>query len=159
MGTIAAFFDCRVWCETSDDATLHYIFFGMPADVQAAVYLHDLIALAFVAETAAFQGTKMYLSTHSSQRRSATNSFQIGLARGIIRKLDTLRRARDVAGGNTNGRALVPIKQSIIDEEMERLGLRFRRRSTARRMVLPAAFDAGRQAGERFEYRPGIEAD
>ncbi|HEX3522213.1 MAG TPA: hypothetical protein VHT52_09015 [Stellaceae bacterium] len=26
-----------------------------------------------------------------------------------------------------------------------------------RRMVLPAAFSAGREAGERFEYRPGIK--
>ena len=157
MGTIAAFFDCRVWCETSEDATLRYIFFGLPADVQAAVYLHDLIALAFATETAAFQATEVYRSTHGSRRRSATNSFQVGLARGIIRKLDTLRQARDVAGGSTNGRALVPIKQSIIDEEMDRLGLNFRRRSAVRRMVLPAAFSAGQQAGERFEYRPGIE--
>src|SRR5664279_5036662 len=45
MATIAAFFDCRVWAETAEDATLRYIFFGLPADVQAAVYLHDLIAL------------------------------------------------------------------------------------------------------------------
>ena len=157
MGTIAAFFDCRVWGETSEDATLRYIFFGLPADVQAAVYLHDLIALAFATETAAFQATEIYRSTHSSRRRSATNSFQVGLARGIIRKLDTLRQARDVAGGSTNGRALVPIKESIIDEEMDRLGLSFRRRSAVRRMVLPAAFSAGQEAGERFEYRPGIE--
>jgi hypothetical protein len=157
MGTIAAFFDCRVWCETSEDATLRYIFFGLPADVQAAVYLHDLIVLAFATETAAFQAAEFYRSTHSSRRRSATNSFQVGLARGIIRKLDTLRRARDVAGGSTNGRALVPIKESIIDEEMDRLGLSFRRRNAVRRMVLPAAFSAGQEAGERFEYRPGIE--
>lgn len=157
MGTIAAFFDCRVWGETSEDATLRYIFFGLPAYVQAAVYLHDLIALAFATETAAFQATEIYRSTHSSRRRSATNSFQVGLARGIIRKLDTLRQARDVAGGSTNGRALVPIKESIIDEEMDRLGLSFRRRSAVRRMVLPAAFSAGQEAGERFEYRPGIE--
>jgi Protein of unknown function (DUF2786) len=159
MGTIAAFFDCRVWCETSEAATLHYIFFGMPADVQAAVYMHDLVALAFAAETAAFQATVTYRGIHSGQRRSATNSFQIGLARGINRKLDTLRHARDAAGGSTNGRALVPIKESIIDEEMDRLGLRLRRRSAVRRMVLPAAFSAGQQAGERFEYRPGIEGD
>ena len=157
MGTIAAFFDCRVWCETSEDATLRYIFFGLPADVQAAVYLHDLIALAFATETAAFQATEIYRYTHSSRRRSATSSFQVGLARGIIRKLDTLRQARDVAGGNTNGRALVPIKESIIDAEMDRLGLSLRRRSAVRRMVLPAAFSAGQEAGERFEYRPGIE--
>ena len=132
MGTIAAFFDCRVWGETSEDATLRYIFFGLPAYVQAAVYLHDLIALTFATETAAFQATEIYRSTHSSRRRSATNSFQVGLARGIIRKLDTLRQARDVAGGSTNGRALVPIKESIIDEEMDRLGLSFRRRSAVR---------------------------
>ena len=157
MGAIAAFFDCRVWGETSEDATLRYTFFGLPADVQAAVYLHDLIALAFATETAAFQATEIYLSTHSSRRRSATNSFQVGLARGIIRKLDTLRQARDVAGGSTNGRALVPIKEAIIDEEMDRLGLNFRRRSAVRRMVLPAAFSAGQEAGERFQYRPGIE--
>jgi hypothetical protein len=157
MGTIAAFFDCRVWCETSEDATLRYIFFGLPADVLAAVYLHDLIALAFATETSAFQGTEIYRSTHSSRRRSATNSFQVGLARGIISKLDTLRQARDVAGGSTNGRALVPIKESIIDAEIDRLALSLRRRSAVRRMVLPAAFSAGQEAGERFEYRPGIE--
>jgi hypothetical protein len=157
MGTIAAFFDCRVWCETSEDATLRYIFFGLRADVQAAVYLHDLIALAFATETSAFQAAEIYRSTHSSRRRSATNSFQVGLARGIIRKLDTLRQARDVAGGSTNGRALVPIKESIIEAEMDRLGLSLRPRSAVRRMVLPAAFSAGQKAGERFEYRPGIE--
>src|ERR1700674_3860621 len=157
IGTIAAFFDSRVWCDTSEDATLRYIFFGLPADVQASVYLHDLIALAFATETSAFQATEIYRSTHSSRRRSATNSFQVGLARGIIRKLDTLRQARDVAGGNTNGGARWPIKESIIDEEMDRLGLNFRRRSAVRRLVLPAAFSAGQEAGERFEYRPGIE--
>ena len=157
MGTIAAFFDCRVWCEASGDATLRYIFFGLPADVQAAVYLHDLIALAFATETSAFQATEIYRCTHSSRRRSATNSFQVGLARGIIRKLDTLRQARDVAGGSTNGRALVPIKEAIIDAKMDCLGLSLRRRSAVRRMVLPAAFSAGQEAGERFEYRPGIE--
>jgi hypothetical protein len=54
MTTIAAFFDCRVWAETSEDATLRYIFFGLPADVQASVYLHDLIVLAFATETVAF---------------------------------------------------------------------------------------------------------
>src|ERR1700674_4629203 len=108
-------------------------------------------------ETGAKCTAEIYRSTHGSRRRSAANSFQVGLARGIIRKLDTLRRARDVAGGITNGRALVPIKESIIDEEMDRLGLSFRHRSAVRRMVLPAAFSAGQEAGERFEYRPGIE--
>ena len=37
MGTIAAFFDCRVWAETGEDDRLNYVFFGLPGDVQAAV--------------------------------------------------------------------------------------------------------------------------
>jgi hypothetical protein len=157
MATIAAFFDCRVWAETAEDATLRYIFFGLPADVQAAVYLHDLIALAFVSETAAFQAGDFYRSADSGHRRSATSSFQLGLARGINQKLQTLRQSRDVASAGSNGRALVPIKDAMIDDEMERLGLTFHRRATARRRVLPTAYNAGKEAGERFEYRPGIE--
>ena len=156
MGTIAAFFDCRVWGETSGSGLLRYIFFGLPADVQAAVYLHDLIAIAFATETAAFQAGDFYGSVHTSQRRSATGSFQFGLARGIIEKLHALRQARDVAGGASNGRALVPVKQSMIEEEMERLGLTFRAVNASRRKVIPDAFSAGKEAGERFDYRPGI---
>lgn len=157
LTTIAAFFDCRVWSETSEDATLRYIFFGLPADVQASVYLHDLIALAIISETGAFQAGEFYRSSDSGHRRSATNSFQIGLALGINQKLKALRQSRDAANGGSNGRALVPIKDAMIDDEMERLGLTFQRRATARRRVLPTAYNAGKEAGERFEYRPGIE--
>ena len=96
MGTIARFFDCRVWGETADDGTLRYVFFGLPGDVQAAVYLHDLVAVAFTTETATFQREKFYRSLDSGQRRSATNSFQVGLAQGIIDKLNASRKARDL---------------------------------------------------------------
>lgn len=157
MTTIATFFDCRVWIETEAGGTLRYIFFGLPADVQAAVYLHDLIVLAFVTETAAFQAGEFYRSADSGHRRTATNSFQIGLARGINQKLQTSRQSRDAATSSSASRALVPIKDSMIDDEMELLGLTFQRRSTTHRRVLPTAYDAGREAGARFEYRPGIE--
>lgn len=165
MGTIAAFFDCRVWAETNPDETLRYVFFGMPGDVQASVYLHDLITMAFTSETAAFQAGPIYRRTPSGNRRNATTSFQAGLARGIVLKLNDLGRERDgpAAGGNggsaaggTTGRALVPVKESIIDAEMERLGLNLRRRGATRRYVQRDAYGAGQEAGERFEYRPGI---
>jgi hypothetical protein len=51
---------------------------------------------------------------------------------------------------------LVPVKRSIIELEMERLGLTLRRLNATRRRVLPNAFDSGCEAGERFEYRQGI---
>jgi hypothetical protein len=158
MGTIARFFDCRVWGETADDGTLRYVFFGLPGDVQAAVYLHDLVAATFTTETGTFQREKFYRSLDSGQRRSATNSFQVGLAQGIIDKLNASRKARDSATSGSAGRALVPVKQSIIDEELQRLGLSLRRVSSSRRTVISDAFDAGKKAGKKFEYRQGIQA-
>jgi hypothetical protein len=155
MGMIARFFDCRVWGETAENGTLRHIFFGLPGDVQAAVYLHDLIVLAFATETAAFQRGEFYGPLDSGQRRSATNSFQVGLAQGIVGKLHTLRQARETV---SDGRALVPVKQSIVDAELERLGLTLRRVNATRRTVVSDAFDAGKVAGEKFEYRAGIEA-
>ena len=157
MSTIASFFDSRVWSETGEDGTIRYIFFGLPGDVQAAVYLHDLIAMAFATETAAFQAGAIYAESPGGHRRSATNSFQIGLAHGIIGKLQALRGARDGARGGSGGRALVPIKESMIEQELEQLGLSFRSKAASRRRVLPGAFKAGKEAGERFDYRPGID--
>ncbi len=157
MTTIAGFFDCRVWAETSLNGTLRYVFFGMPGDVQAAVYLHDLIAMAFESETQSFQAGSIYRETLSGQRRTATNSFQIGLARGIVAKLDALSESRTVRQQGS-GRDLVPIKESIIETELEKLGLQFHRRgASSRRSVLSDAFNAGKEAGERFDYRPGLE--
>lgn len=159
VGTIALFFDCRVWGETDAEGMLRYVFFGMPADVQAAIYLNDLIEVTFATETAAFQAGSIYQGTPSGNRRNATTSFQTGLARGICQKLNALRTSRDQAAPAGQGRALVPIKESVIDAELERLGLNLRRRSATRRYIQREAYSAGQVAGERFEYRPGIEAD
>lgn len=159
MGTIALFFDCRVWGETDAEGMLRYVFFGMPADVQAAVYLHDLVTAAFATETATFQAGPIYARTASGDRRNATTSFQAGMARGINARLMSLRdeRGRAVAPNGT-GRALVPVKESIIDEELRRLGLNLRRRTGGRRYVQKEAYSAGQEAGAKFEYRAGIEA-
>jgi hypothetical protein len=157
--TIAEFFDCRVWGEKSASG-LRYIFFGLPGDVEAAHYLYDLIEHAFETETERFRAGKIYAETHSRDRRSATNSFQIGLGRGIRAKLHELRQAREAALHSASGRDLVPIKTSIIEDELAKLGLTLRARSRAsKRYVLTDAYEAGHQAGKRFEYRPGLPQD
>ncbi len=158
IGTIALFFDCRVWGETDAEGMLRYVFFGMPADVQAAVYLHDLVTAAFTTETTTFQAGPIYARTASGDRRNATTSFQAGMARGINAKLMSLRDERGrAAAPNGTGRALVPVKEAIIDEELRRLGLNLRRRTGGRRHVQKEAYSAGQEAGAKFEYRPGIE--
>lgn len=154
--TIAAYFDCRAWTEKKEGAPLRHIFFGLRADVAAAHYLYDLIAVAFVTETDGFASDTFCAGLAGGELRSATHSFQIGLAGGIIAKLHRLREERE-ASLSSSGRDLVPIKSSIVDDEIARLGLSFRRNSRARRRVIRDAYDAGHEAGTRFEIRPGLE--
>lgn len=157
---VAAFFDCRAWGEKSTSGTLRYVFFGLPADVAAARYLYELVERAFETETARFRLGETYGAMPTRVRRTATNSFQIGLARGIAAKLRSLREAREAALRGSSGRDLVVAKAGVVEAELDKLGLRFRARkgSTGRR-VLSHAFEQGHEAGLDFEYTPGVGHD
>lgn len=156
--TIALFFDCRTWSERTADGALRHVFFGLPADVEAAHYLYDLIETTFVTETGSFKTGDVYAGLDRGGRRSAASSFQIGLARGIIGKLMDMHREREAAMIRTSGRDLVPIKADVVEDELEKLGLAFRsKRQPGRRRVLLDAYEAGHEAGLRFDYRPGIK--
>jgi hypothetical protein len=155
---IADFCDCRVWSETSPSGTLRFVFFGLSADVEAAHYLYDLVAVAFETETARFKLGAIYAEMIGGEKRSAVNSFQIGLARGVSAKLETLKAERSAAVFNSTGRDLIPIKTSVIEEEFEKLGLSLRAKNVSgRRRVLAEAYEAGQEAGRKFEVRAGIE--
>ncbi len=92
-----------------------------------------------------------------SLRRTATNSFQIGLGRGIVAKLHDLRTQREVILRGSSGRDLVVLKADIVETEMAALGLSLRARSrSGGRRVLKDAFDQGHAAGLDFEYTQGI---
>ena len=154
---VGEFCDCRVWSEKAADGEIRYVFFGLPADVAGARYLYELVQRAFATETELFKRSELYAEHRSGDRRSATQSFQTGLAHGIARKLDGLRRRRGEAMRTATGRDLVPVKEAVVEEELAKLGLRFEARGGGRgRYVLRDAYEAGREAGDRFEYRPGI---
>src|SRR5262249_39250008 len=90
-------------------------------------------------------------------RRSATQSFQIGLGRGICDKLSQIQAARAASRRSASGRDLVPVKAAMVDEEVARLGLALQSRELGRgRRVLSHAFSAGQAARQRFDYRPAI---
>ena len=157
LSVVGRFCDCRVWTEQDDAGQIRYIFFGLPADTEGARYLYELIERAFETETKQFKRGLLYASHHKGERRSATHSFQTGLAHGIGQKLDRLREERETRMEAAAGRDLVVVKDEVIDEDLAKLGLHFETRSTKRRRsVLKDAFEAGHEAGERFTYRPGL---
>ena len=57
---IAGFCDCKVWTETTATGSIRYIFFGLPADVEAAHFLYDLIDVTFTTETLQFKTGAIY---------------------------------------------------------------------------------------------------
>ncbi|HEY8261651.1 MAG TPA: DUF2786 domain-containing protein [Methylosinus sp.] len=150
---VADFCDCRVWHEKTPSGVIRFVFFGLPADVAAAHCVHDLIVLAFATETAAFKKSNV------SGPKPSAHSFQIGLAHGIAMKLRAMKAERDAANCASGGRALVPIKASVVEDEMERLGLSFYDKSVSRsRKVDADAYDAGVVAGHKFEPFRGVES-
>ena len=152
MAPIAAFCDCRVWSEEGDDGALRYVFFGLKTDVEAARFLHELIEVTFDTESAAFRRGEIYLALRGGDRRMAQNSFQIGLAGGIAAKLAALKAARHSTGAERTGFDLVAVKRSVVDDEIERLGLGLVTRATkTRRYVHREAYAAGKAAGALFE--------
>ncbi len=155
-----AFFDCRAWGEKSAAGTLRHVFFGLPADVMTARYLYELVERAFETETARFRAGGTYAAMPTRVRRTATNSFGTGLARGIAAKLRTLREAREATLRGSSGRNLVVAKAGVVDAELDKLGLRFRtRKGAAGRRMLTHAFEHGHEAGLGFEYTPGVGHD
>lgn len=153
---IAAFFDCRVWAERPHNAGYRYIFFGLRADVVAAQYLYELVDRAFATETETFRRGELYRKM-AGDRRSATNSFQYGLSRGISAKLRSLRVTRDAMNRSASGRDLVPVKAAVVEDELAKLGLNLTAKSVSRgKRVLSDAYAAGQQAGERFEIVSAI---
>jgi hypothetical protein len=154
---IASFFDCRVWIESAKGSPLRYVFFGLRADVAAAQYLYEMVERAFDTETDAFRRGPIYQDMEG-ERRTATNSFQIGLSRGISAKLHALRDERSANRRTSGGRDLVVVKADMVEEELAKLGLHLTSRSTGGRSkrVLSDAYAAGEAAGQRFEFTPGI---
>jgi len=150
--SIAAFCDCRVWNEQRADDGLSYVFFGLKTDVEAVRFLHDLIELTFDTESETFRRGAIYQALRGGDRRTALNSFQVGLASGICGKLADLKAARQNNAGQTTGFDLVAVKHSVLDDEISRLGLHFTTRTaTSRRYVHSEAYYAGKIAGAQFE--------
>lgn len=158
VSSIALFCDCKVWAETTAQGAIRYVFFGLPVDVEGAHYLYDLIDMAFSSETARYK--REDTSICSTARRDGARSFQIGLAHGISEKLKIMKAERDAVMRCSTGRDLVLLKTSVIDEELEKLGLNFHARTNrSKRRIQLGAYEAGRAAGRKFEPRRGVEDD
>ncbi len=157
VGAVAHFCDCKVWREKSERGEARYVFFGLPADAASAAYLTGLIDGTVRAELGRFKTGPDYLRIRHQDRHRAHASFALGMVTSIAAKLDAMKAERDGANSRS-GRDLVPVKTSILEEELRKLNISFRTSRSAGRMVSPDAFEAGEAAGSVFAITPGLKA-
>jgi hypothetical protein len=157
IGAVAHFCDCAVWREKNQQGEARYVFFGLPADVEVAHYLTGLIDLAVRTELGRFKTSRDYLRFRHQERHLANASFALGMVSSIAEKLDAMKAERDRTNFQT-GRDLVVVKTSIVDAELEKLGLRLKTSRSGGRMVSPDAFRAGGTAGTSLAITPALRA-
>jgi hypothetical protein len=155
IGAIADFCDCRVWREKNRAGDVRYVFFGLSSDIEVAHYLTELIDNAVRSEVGRYKISAGYRRFRHQDRHVANSSFALGMVASIADKLTAMKRERDAVNNGT-GRDLVVIKASVVDAELEKLGLELRTVVGAMRMVWPAAYDAGETLGASLTINPGI---
>lgn len=166
--TIAEFCDVMSWKEKSKSRRAHcniqHVFFGLPADVEAAIYLLSLIDIAIVNETEKFKKSLFYTNAKSSR------SFQFGMAFGIEAKLKDIKaeriaqraRAEQAAQAErgeqetATGTELISLKHEAVQAEYEALNLELGQAPKSKLDIKPEAFKVGEIVGRRFEITPGV---
>jgi hypothetical protein len=155
IGAIAQFCDCRVWREKSPGGEASYVFFGLPADVEVAHYLAELVDAAVRAELGRFKTSAGYGRFRHQERHLANASFALGMVASIGERLTAIKAGRDATDVRT-GRGLVVLKTSVVDAEFARLDLRLRATRATSRMVSMPAYEAGGAAGAVLPISPGL---
>ena len=153
--SVAAYTECCFWLEVSEGDRLVQVFFGLPADVQAAVRLMAGIGRALESEGNRFRSGKAYKQGRGGRRRELHTSFILGFADGMQAKLDTMLTARGAALQTLSGGGHSLARTSIVDAEVARLGLRFRSPRPVERLLNADAYDAGCVAAHRADLVSG----
>lgn len=156
------------YCHTScfflqkpiDDAELTwrtaYFFFGLPHDVEVAVYLTQVIMVAFDRESLGFKRTPDYLELTSAAKREALKSFRHGMARRISQRLNELRAARE-EDLRATGRDLVQVVGAVVSRSFAQAYPHLRTARYQERPYDALAYDQGMAAGGRVGLRPGVK--
>ncbi len=156
---IARFCDCKVWLAPAarpdpEDpykliAGIRYIFFGFETDASLAAFLFAVIDRAIETELARFKGSNPRL--RAQQLRQATASFQHGVAARVAARLDVMHDEREAAvhAQRATGRALMLVKQTIVDDAFRQTDIRLVSIRSVGRRVVSSAYREGLLAGDR----------
>jgi hypothetical protein len=119
-----------------------YVFFGVPQDVEIALYLYEVCAEAMDHDWCDFMNDYGY----SMKKRS---SFRAGFANRVYGRLMEMKRERD-ARNASSCRDLIVLKDQLVTEAFARqVGVKLVKSRTGGSAADPNAYRAGMAAGGR----------
>lgn len=144
---IEAYCGVRSWMRSKwDERRGRYtvrVFIGLKPDVEMAHYLYVMIDGAIKSELAAFQRSRGY------RDRGDTASFQLGMARRINARLHDMARELEPVAVTATGTALVLVKNAVVNQAYDALGLKFRGSYAGMSNRSHSAYTSGQTAGNR----------
>jgi hypothetical protein len=154
--SIAQFCDCKVWISRDGDVP-SYVFFGFESDTTLASYLYSLINHAMWTELESFRAAHPQL--RATGLRSASKSFQQGMAVRIAGRLDHMHHARDanVAAQRSTGTALMVIKHRVVDDAFRETEIGLVSSGSLTRARVNGAFRHGMAAGDRVNLNRPVQ--
>jgi hypothetical protein len=145
---IARFCDCKVWL-ARDEALPHYVFFGFAADTTLTQYLFNVIDRAMQSSLTEFRMRRPRLT--GIELRTASKSFQHGMATRIADRLDEMHRTREanVAAQRATGTALILVKHQVVEDAFRETEIRLVSAGRLGHARINGAFRHGQAAGDR----------
>jgi hypothetical protein len=108
-------------CRMHEHRGIIAVFFGLPADVEVAIYLTNTLQVAMDSEWSAFW--KTHGKTSETSARTARANFMRGMAWRLSARLHEMKQAQGAANTN-NCRAIVLAKERIVTEAYAATGIK-----------------------------------
>lgn len=141
----------RSWSNTSRAGTREArTFFGLPHDVEVALYLAEICERAMGSEVT--KASAAWALFNPRKRSVHSDSFLMGMADRLSERISELAWARRRATGS----ALVPLKDAIIEKAMADRGIELTNARLGRRDIDPMAFVAGLAAGNKVPLNAAV---
>jgi Protein of unknown function (DUF2786). len=146
---IAELCGVKTWGKRSRSGKPEQVFFGLPHDVEVAVYLQR------ICERAIADGLKkasVEWALRVRRKAALDDSYLSGMSRRLAERIREIAWTR----ARSTGTALVPVKDALIEQAMKDRGIELETERLLRRDIDPLAFARGVKEAEKVALNAAV---
>lgn len=150
--------DVKVW-ENPDGGSFGgraYCFFGLEHDVIVAEYLYRICDRAIIFGWEDHKLAINFGNLPYARKSKAKDEFQYGMAHRLAERLRSMKKTQKAENLQSTGRDLVVVKDAIVKEEWEKLGINLSKAKASKTVKASEDYHAGRAAGDRVSLNQGV---